>query len=414
MEVKSYFCERCGANIIPNITDKKGICHFCGSHYILDNRKPIIVTQNNTTVIRQIFGNVYGNDNEKLFDNAHKLIDIEQADKAKLIIDKLICEETKDYRTWLLLIKYELTFFNIRKATKTFDLKIQQYINLLIKYLDKTDIGNYLVFQVNYNKNVIGLACCYIGKNNVIEIPDFGYDKLVKFYTSENFGKYDVNITSDFIDVGAFAFSNCFNLRTIVLPESIQHMEHKVFENCNNLLRVIFEFKSNVLSNNNSGAIKSLLWNNDKLGAINLLIVSIKNIKIISSSVFYSLQNITHIICNNNVLEIKSNMLILYFSETLLKICAYSFAECKQLICVELSNSIEHIGDNAFQNCNNILFFTINSSDIILGNSVFEGFTNKQKIMINISRKQVNYWAKKWKKGCNAKISYVNKEDKYE
>ena len=84
-----------------------------------------------------------------------------------------------------------------------------------------------------------------------------------------------------------------------------------------------------------------------------------------------------------------------------------AFADCKSLKTVEL-NGVGEIRDGAFANCTAIAKLVIpDSVTEIIGNTVFLGWNEYQKIEFSLNGYQVmKMFGSDWLNGCNAEVSY--------
>lgn len=186
------------------------------------------------------------------------------------------------------------------------------------------EIGNCLIKKDGTGELILGCSDS--------EIPE---DKRVKsigrgaFWNC--FSKKQVHIPSNIEKIGAFAFSNCRNIRTISAST-----ESKVFFSTNNCL-IEKNTKTLVL-----GCSRSKPLNDGSIVKIGI-------------SAFDGCENINSISVPDSVVKIDD----------------FAFRNCAGLRSVKLSDNTEHIGESAFRGCINLVKIEIPVSVKYIGDAAF-------------------------------------------
>ena len=215
------------------------------------------------------------------------------------------------------------------------------------KNLEKVEFGNNLVTIENRN-----FAGCE--KLKSVEIPaSVGKINASAFAES---GLESVTLNTETCTFGVMVFANCASLKTVTLADSVKNLGNNMFENCTELKKITIP----------SG------------------IQEIPNCAFMGSGLeAISLTNGVNIIGNK------------------------AFADCKSLKTVEL-NGVGEIRDGAFANCTAIDKIVIpDSVTEIIGETVFDGWTDYQKIEFTLNGYQVmKMFGSDWLNGCKAEVSY--------
>ncbi|MDE7263584.1 MAG: leucine-rich repeat domain-containing protein [Anaeroplasmataceae bacterium] len=169
---------------------------------------------------------------------------------------------------------------------------------------------------------------------NMLSIPI----SLSSYFTKSNLRQI---IITEAESIKANAFSNCTNLKNIMIPSGVKTIESKAFYNCKQLTNVYFE-----------GSIED--W-------CQIQFSTLESNPMYYASHFY-LRNSIH-----NWEEIKS----IEIPDTITKIGNYQFYGFSYLTSVKFSDQLESIGNNAFANCSNIGSVILPNVSSV-GNNAFE------------------------------------------
>lgn len=260
-------------------------------------------------------------------------------------------------------------------------------------------------------------------------------------------------------EIGRLAFSDCTNLKNVVIPQSMMIIGTNAFSYCNSLQNVIIPDSVICIK-------EGAFWNCTGLNSITIGMgvdsieenaffgcSSLKNVTIpatvtnIGCGVFSgcdSLQTISVDVNNSNY--ISENGVLLNKEKTLLyaypagkngtytipngvkiikdkafygckkltgieipnsvtTIEENAFSDCIGLVNVTIPNGVTHIGDYAFYNCNNFTKVTLPDSVVSIGYNVFYNCGEEFTIMVN-----KDTYAEKYAKENNFVYTYIGSE----
>jgi alpha-tubulin suppressor-like RCC1 family protein len=224
-------------------------------------------------------------------------------------------------------MKQKLQFFLVCCFGFTLS-QAQQFTYNGIKY-EVTDAVNFEV-EVDQNFNFIGSAI----------IPETVSD-----------GTNNFTVTS----IGIYAFYNCTNLISVIIPNSITRIGTRSFEGCSSL--------NSVSIPNSVTSIGAYAFQD----CANLTSFIIPNsVTSIEALAFYNCSGLTSIVIPNSVTNIG----------------IYAFSQCTSLTSVVLPNIIENIQDYTFSGCSNLTSITIPNSVTSIGSYAFNGCASLTSITI--------------------------------
>ena len=162
-----------------------------------------------------------------------------------------------------------------------------------------------------------------------------------------------VQLPESLLKIGSYAFMNCSGITSIELPDSIEEIEGNPFGNCDIHITVSQNHPYLTVSEG------TLISRPDK----RIIYVPIKtesyiipdDIAVIGNGSFYCCKNLTEIEIPNSVSSIDS----------------YSFYNCSALTSVQIPDSVTSIGDYAFFGCTGVQEFRIPDSVINMGDNPF-------------------------------------------
>ena len=154
--------------------------------------------------------------------------------------------------------------------------------------------------------------------------------------------------------IGEFAFSECFGLTSVIIPNTVTSINGMAFRECSSLESI------NIPSSVNSIQSTSFRW----CSALKFINVDIENIT-------YDSRNDC-----NAIIETASNTLIVGCMNTTIPNNVTSIGEgaffgCSYLTSFNLPESVTSIGDNAFEECENLTTITIHKNIKRIGDCAF-------------------------------------------
>ena len=179
--------------------------------------------------------------------------------------------------------------------------------------------------------------------------------------TSFNEFQYFIGLTF----IGSFAFHNCYNLTSIIIPNSVTSIGQDAFLNCSRLTSIIIPNSVNTIGG-------SAFSNCSGLTSIEIP-SSVTNI---GSAIFYYCTRLQQISVNieNSVYDSRNNCNAIIKTSTNELITG-----CKNTV---IPNSVTSIGINAFSGCTGLTSIDIPNSVTSIGNSAFSGCTGLTSIDI--------------------------------
>ena len=172
-----------------------------------------------------------------------------------------------------------------------------------------------------------------------------------------------VTIPNSVTSIGDEAFSNCESLQSITIPNSVRNIGNNAFRGCNICFFICnstyFQYDDVCLFNKDKTAIVSTIKD-----CVNYIIPnSVTGIGDAAFSSCKSLQSIT-------------------IPHSVTKIGDYAFEQCYSLQSVTIPNSVTSIGDYAFEQCYSLQSVTIPNSITSIGDGVFNVCKSLQSITI--------------------------------
>ena len=136
-----------------------------------------------------------------------------------------------------------------------------------------------------------------------------------------------ITIPDSVTNIGQWAFSDCTSLTNIIIPNSVTKIEESVFCRCESLISITIPNDLTTIGVDAFG------------GCCNLKSVTIPDtVTIIEDCAFGGCKNLTHVTLPSGITKIGS----------------YAFSGCASLTEVVIPESVIEIGGNAFSNCKNL------------------------------------------------------------
>lgn len=173
-------------------------------------------------------------------------------------------------------------------------------------------------------------------------------------------------------DIGAEAFSGCYGMTSVTIPNTITNICYRAFTGCSGLTSITIPSSVCLIGKEafNSANLTTVYWN-----------VIECNDFTYSSSPF------------------SNNLNTIYFGENVVKVPAYLCYQRTNLTSLSLPNSVSTIGDYAFEGCTSLSTLNIPSSLTSIGTYAFSGCNGLTAITVDDGNPNYNS-----KDNCNAII----------
>ena len=182
----------------------------------------------------------------------------------------------------------------------------------------------------------------------------------------------------DVISIGGIAFSECRNLESVTIPNSVKRIGIKAFCKCTGLTSVTIPNSVTIIEDNAfycCNKIESVILGN--------------SVTTIGTQAFMACSSLTSITIPNSVTNIGeeafsgcSKMISVTLGSNLSTIEKELFYQCYQLKDVIIPENIKYIGKNSFYECYGLTSITIPSSVTYISDGAFDKCTNLTKVNV--------------------------------
>ena len=218
--------------------------------------------------------------------------------------------------------------------------------------------------------SVGGIYYNYLDGNNVAVTyrgNNYGYYYYSGAVTIPETVTYN-GTTYSVTSIGNYAFTDCYSLTSITIPNSVTSIGWYAFSGCSSLTSINVD-----VNNPNYCSIDGVLFNKDKTTLIQYPIGNTRTEYTIPNSVtsigegaFGDCSSLTSITIPNSVTSIGS----------------YAFRDCSSLTSITIPNSVTSIGDYALGYCSSLTSITIGNSVTSIGDCAFSGCSSLTSITI--------------------------------
>ncbi len=233
------------------------------------------------------------------------------------------------------------------------------------------------------------------------------FNELQYFVSLTSIGRYEFtncsNLTSIVLpnsvtSIGSNAFYGCEKLASITIPSSVTSIEGDAFNACSGLAQIVVESGNTVYdSRNNCNAIIETATNTLIAGCKMTSIELPNSVTTIGANAFWDCPGLTSIEFPNSVTTIG----------------AYAFWDCPGLTSVVIGNSITTIGDRAFGLCTGLESITVlATTPPTLGSNVFQNVPTNISVYVPCGSSEAYQSADGWNAFTNiTEECYIEFED---
>ena len=258
-----------------------------------------------------------------------------------------------------------------------------------------TSYSTGLTFSSNGNRtcSVTGIGSCSDTNINIPKISPDGETvvSIGEFAFSNCYNLTSVVIPDSVISIGDNAFMGCENLAYIVIPNSVRLINEAMFYGCSNLTDIIVDknnqyYKSidgNLYSEDGKTLIQYAIGKKDTSFEIS------NNVTTIGNRAFQTCRNLTNIVIPDSVTFIGdyafsgcANLTSVVTSKNTAYIGDGAFAYCYILNYIDIPNSVTYIGNGAFNNCSDITSIVIPEGVTFIGFDAFNTCISLSSITI--------------------------------
>jgi len=187
--------------------------------------------------------------------------------------------------------------------------------------------------------------------------------------------------------VGTGAFAYCSSLTSVVLPDSLTHIDKGAFA-YTSLTSMVFPDSL------------TMLGEQAFIGCTSLTSVVLPDILTqIGYAVFDQCSSLTSVVLPDSLTQIGNgafqnctSLTSIVFPNSLAVLGRYAFNKCTSLTSVVLPDSLMQIGESAFLSCTSMTSVVLSDSLTQLGNAAFEGCTSLTSMVLPDSLTEIGKW----------------------
>lgn len=445
MAIKPISCSKCGATIDYDSDKRLWKCSFCGAIYKEEHTVHNTIINNTTQIIRQDSECVA----DEMVSNAERLLSLKQYPFAKEVIQELVCRFPDDYRTWILLIRLELSQFEQKvycdvdecqtvrpkraskkmqsalladreaiesdrfnkadfeddlcsarhvdkKRGQALDMAVINAAKSLLNCSTDIEIGEFLIVEECCENGLTGISYCYLGDSRIIALPNL-YNrnriKINRVYVFSDIEKYKIIVPKETEMIENGAFGNCSRLEEIeIKSEEISISENSFFGcsalKCIKLFARLKSIQDNAFSGCD-GLRRLVLGGNDKLDARSLGIIN----SLTSSPERYGGSSVL-VVQLEDVSYIPESMFCANkrITKVFVKNSESVWVSLKDFVVV-LSDNTRCIGRLAFSQCDNLQGVDIVADELKIDDYSFSDNRNLSDIRIKANRLEIEEFA---------------------
>ena len=187
----------------------------------------------------------------------------------------------------------------------------------------------------------------------------------------------DVYLSDGVVEIGDYAFDECYALSSITIPQSVTYIGKCVFEECKNLVSITVDDNNSFYDSRNScNAIIQTDINELIVGCSATVIP--ETVVSIGQYAFSYCRTLKSIVIPQSVKSIKkgafqycSALTSITIPKGVTSIEDFVFYYCESLVAVDIPEGIVSIGEHAFSWCYDLTFITIPDDVITIGRNAF-------------------------------------------